>query len=100
MKKEKSPNPKTSLRKKGPNPKKGAKRQTTAMKAKSTVDPFKGIVKPDVLKAQVRKCLKGDHNARSYVRGSLAYLERKPPNPKIVPVLKLALEKFGEHRDQ
>ena len=69
------------------------------MKAKSRVDPLVGVVKPDTLKEQIVLCCRGDANARSYVRGSLAYLAKKPPNPYIVPVLEKALVKFSEHRD-
>lgn len=61
--------------------------------AKSKIDPMKGVVKPDVLIENMRKMVAGDANARSYCRGSLNYLSRKPPNPYIVPLLQRAMEK-------
>lgn len=63
------------------------------MRKKITVNPFKGVVKSDVLKENIRKACNGDTNAKSYCRGALAYLERKPPNPFVVKVLKKALER-------
>ncbi len=49
---------------------------------------MKGVVKPDELIAALRKA------DVSYVRGALQFLERKPPNPFVVPILKKALERF------
>lgn len=63
------------------------------MKSKSRVDPFKGVVNPDALRDQMRKMVAGNANAKSYCRGALNYLERKPPNPFIVEVLRKALER-------
>lgn len=63
------------------------------MKNDSRVDPFKGVVNPDILKENIRKMCDGDNNARSYCRGALQFLERKPPNPFIVKVLKKAMVK-------
>jgi len=51
-------------------------------------DPMSGVVNPDLLVDHLRK---GDY---SYIRGSLQVLERKPPNPFIVPILKKALERL------
>lgn len=62
-------------------------------KNKSRVDPFKGVVNPDILKTEMKKMVAGDAKSRSYCRGALNYLERKPPNPFIVKVLKKALER-------
>ena len=59
------------------------------------VDPMKGVVKPDVLSESLRSMRNREQGARSYVIGSLKYLERHPPNPHIVPVLRYALEKFA-----
>lgn len=64
------------------------------MKAKTTIDPMKGVVNPESLVAQLNKLKAGDSNAKSYVRGSLQVLERKPPNPLIVPILRRAMEKY------
>lgn len=63
------------------------------MKSKSRVDPFKGVVNPDALRDQIRKMVAGNASAKSYCRGALNYLERKPPNPFIVEVLRKALER-------
>lgn len=60
--------------------------------SKSRVDPFKGVVNPEILREQMKKMVEGDSKARSYCRGALNYLERKPPNPLIVDVLKRAFE--------
>lgn len=68
------------------------------MKNNSKVDAFKGVVKPDVLKEHMKNCVKGDDKSRSYVRGALQFLERKSPNPFIVPLLKKTLEKYNEAR--
>ena len=54
----------------------------------SKKDPMKGVVKPAELVTAIRQA-----NV-SYMRGALQYLERKPPNPFIVPVLKKALERL------
>ena len=62
-------------------------------KNKSKIDPMKGVVNADILKQELRNMVDGKPNARSYVRGALNYLERKPPNPFIVKVLKKALER-------
>lgn len=51
-------------------------------------DPLKGVHQPELLLERIKA------RDYSYVRGSLQVLERKPPNPYIVPVLKKALEKF------
>lgn len=90
----------TSSRKKGPSPKKGAKRQTTAMKAKDRVDPFKGVVKADILREHMKMCCVGGRDSESYIRGALKVLETKPPNPFIVPLLKKAIERGCEYRNQ
>jgi hypothetical protein len=63
------------------------------MKATNRIDPFKGVVNPDTLVAALKR------RDTSYVRGSLQVLERKPPNPFIVPLLKKALERFRVDRD-
>ena len=63
------------------------------MKTKGRVDPFKGVVNPGILKENIRKMMDGDDRARSYCRGALQFLERKPPNPHIVKVLKRAMER-------
>ena len=63
------------------------------MKSKSRVDPFKGVVNPHLLKAEIKKATDGDAKARSYCRGALNYLQRKPPNPFIVKILKKVLER-------
>lgn len=60
-----------------------------------TVDPMKGVGKPDEMLKQLRKLKEGDSYAKSYVRGSLQYLERHPPNKLIVPLLRKALEKYA-----
>jgi len=52
-----------------------------------------GVAKPDELKGHIRLAVTGDWNSRSYVRGALRYLEQKPPNPFVVPILKKVLEK-------
>lgn len=62
------------------------------MKTKPRVDPFKGVVNPDTLKDAMRKMVSGDAKSKSYCRGALQYLERKPPNPFIVKVLRKAME--------
>ena len=59
------------------------------------IDPMKGVVKGDVLSEQLRLLRDRERNARSYVRGALQYLQRKPPNPHIVPLLTYALRKFA-----
>ena len=61
-------------------------------KYKTKINPMKGVVKPEELRKQIQACVAGDSNARSYLRGAIQYLERKPPNPYIVPVLRKALE--------
>lgn len=61
----------------------------------SKIDPMEGVVKADVLSESLRSLRNREHNARSYVRGALQYLQRKPPNPYIVPLLRFALEKFA-----
>jgi hypothetical protein len=59
------------------------------------VNPMAGVVNPDKLAVQLQKLKRGDSFAKSYVRGSLQWLERRPPNKHIVPVLRKALEKYG-----
>jgi hypothetical protein len=59
-----------------------------------TIDPFAGVVKPDELKVELKRLARGAHDARSYIRGALQWLERKPPNPYIVPLLKRAMERY------
>lgn len=77
-------------------PSKGGKhRQTTAMK-KPRVDPMTGVVKPEILTVHIKECCGGMAKSRSYLRGAIQVLERKPPNLFIVPLLKKALEKFRE----
>lgn len=61
---------------------------------KSKIDPMKGVVKPEVLREYLLKLRENSAYARSYIRGSLQYLQRHPPNPHIVPILRHALEKF------
>ena len=64
-------------------------KQTTAMKeAQPKIDPFKGVVKSDVLIERMKA------RDTSYVRGALQWLAKHPPNPYIVPLLRAALEKF------
>ena len=63
------------------------------MKSNSKIDPFKGVVKPEILREQIKASARGDRKAWSYCRGALNYLERKPPNPFIVKILKKVLEK-------
>lgn len=58
------------------------------MKQQDRPEPLKGVVKPDILVDRLRK---GD---LSYLRGSLQVLERKPPNPFIVPIIKKRLEQL------
>lgn len=58
------------------------------------IDPMKGVVKPEILATHIRQCVGGDTNSRSYLRGAIQYLERKPPNPFVVPLLKKALEQY------
>jgi hypothetical protein len=60
----------------------------------SRIDPMKGVVKPELLREQLVKLRDGDANARSYIRGSLQWLEKNPPNKYIAPILKKALERF------
>jgi hypothetical protein len=73
-------------------PEGAAKRQTTAMKAKTRIDPMKGVVNPDLLIDAIRR------RDYSYVRGALQWLERNPPNPFVVKFLKKALERIrSEH---
>jgi hypothetical protein len=80
------------VHKKAP-PKRGNRRQTTAKDMK--IDPFDGVVKKDALKAHMLKLRDGNDSSKSYIRGSLQYLERRPPNPFIVPVLRKTLERYG-----
>lgn len=61
---------------------------------KKSIDPFEGVLKPDVLREELRKLSKGDWDAKSYIRGSLKYLEKHPPNKYIVPLLKKAMERY------
>jgi len=49
---------------------------------------MKGVVDPPSLIAALRR---GDF---SYLRGSLQVLERKPPNPFIVPIIKKRMEQI------
>ena len=71
------------------------RRQTTAMKGKS-ISPLTGVVKPEVLVVHIKQCCDGMDRSKSYLRGALQYLERKPPNPFIVPLLKKALQRYNE----
>lgn len=66
---------------------------TTAMKV-SRVQLFEGVHNPDLVVAAVRNLQEGDRDAESYLRGSIQFLERKPPNPFIVPLLRKALHEF------
>lgn len=61
----------------------------------ANVNPMKGVVKPDILVVHMRQCCEGRDKSRSYVRGALQYLRQKPPNPNIIPLLKLTLERFS-----
>lgn len=77
-------------------PANGGKRlQTTAMKG-NRIDPLTGVVKPEILAVHIRQCVAGNINSRNYVRGAVQFLERKPPNPFIVPLLKKAMQRFNE----
>lgn len=76
--------------KKGPLVTGGKRRQTTASNSK--LDPFEGVVKPDELREQIRGCVAGNDKSRSYCRGALQFLQRRSPNPYIVPLLKKVLE--------
>jgi hypothetical protein len=62
---------------------------------KQTIDPLKGVHNPDLLVEQLAKLKAGDRNAKNYIRGSIQYLDRFPPNKLIVPILRKALEKFA-----
>lgn len=64
------------------------------MENKVKIDPFKGVVKPDDLRTHMQKCAAGENYSRSYVRGALHWLQKKPPNPYIVPLLQKVLEKY------
>lgn len=59
------------------------------------IDPMKGVVKSEELSKSLRLLQNREHGARSYVRGALMYLTRKPPNPYIVPLLSYALRKYA-----
>ncbi len=61
------------------------------------IDVMKGVVKPDILKEQIRACVAGDRNARSYLIGAHKYLTVFPLNPYIVPVLRRAMERYNEN---
>lgn len=63
------------------------------MKVNTRVDPFRGVVNPGILRDEMKKMVAGDSKARSYCRGALMYLEKKPPNPFIVKLLKKAMER-------
>lgn len=64
----------------------------------SRVDPLKGVVNPESLVEQLKNLKAGDIYAKSYIRGALQYLERRPPNKHIAPILRKALEKYGRAR--
>ncbi len=66
---------------------------TTAMKT-SRVQLFKGVHNPELVIEAIRNLRNGDMNAGSYLRGSIQYLERFPPNPLVVPLLRRALHEF------
>lgn len=51
-------------------------------------NPLEGVEKPEELIAALRR------SDSSFVRGSMQVIQRNPPNPYIVPLLKKALEKF------
>ena len=55
---------------------------------------MQGVYNPESLVEQLRKLKAGDSNARSYIKGSLQWLEKHPPNKHVVPFLKAVLEKF------
>lgn len=57
------------------------------------IDPMKGVVKPETLLENIRAAVAGNAKSMSYIRGSLQYLERNPPNPFVVPLLRKALNK-------
>jgi hypothetical protein len=59
------------------------------------VDPMKGVVNPESLTTMIKALKAGDPAAKSYIRGSLQVLERRPPNKHIVPILRKALEKYS-----
>lgn len=59
-------------------------------------DPLKGVLNPESLVLELKRLAAGAHDAKSYIRGSLQVLERKPPNPYIVPLLKKALARYSE----
>lgn len=69
------------------------------MKGKS-INPLTGVVKPEILTVHIKQCCDGMDRSRSYVRGAVQYLERKPPNPFIVPLLKKALQRFNEQNQR
>jgi hypothetical protein len=60
----------------------------------SRIDPMRGVVNPESLVDALRKLKAGDSEAKSYIRGSLQVLERRPPNKFVVPMLRKALEKY------
>lgn len=61
-------------------------------KNNSRVDPFKGVVNPDILRSKMKEMVQGCAAAKSYCRGALSYLEKNPPNKHIVGVLRRAME--------
>jgi hypothetical protein len=61
----------------------------------SRVQLFRGVHNPESLIEQIRAYAAGDGNAGSYLRGSLQYLERFPPNKLIAPLLRKTLNEFG-----
>jgi len=57
----------------------------------SKIAVMKGVYNPEALAEQICAHVAGTGNAGSYLRGSLQFLERFPPNPFIVPLLRKAL---------
>jgi len=64
------------------------------------INPMTGVVKPEILKVHMKQCIEGMDRSRSYVRGALQYLTRKPPNKYIVPLLELTLRKYNERNQR
>lgn len=60
----------------------------------STIAVMKGVHNPEALIEQIRAHVAGNGNAGGYLRGSIQYLERKPPNPFVVPLLRKVLHEF------
>lgn len=62
------------------------------------VDPFKNVVKADVLKEHIKKMVGGDRESESYVNGAIQYFRVHRPNKYILPMLIRAKEKANENR--